>query len=311
MELTLWANITLPVDTVSVGNIMVFVYDANGLGGRLISRLANTSGISQASPDAQMIHELRLEKANITLTSKVTKNPTTNQSQVGSEFKIHLTGSTLYQHFFVIQKVLFVVTSYSKLGEADDHQNDQLFLMFYTKSGVTSQDNETTNKPIATEATTPVLPLASTNMSVQDTIKKIYSTTMEVVPSVILRTVSASAQTTVTSPISVIPTFVSLNMSPRVCKTVSPSNTVWSTFNIASASDQNTVGPPTTTGTDSSSNRAVAIGVSFAVLVIIVIIAVMVWYCFCRNWDCATGHAELSASTDNILKEIPKFNDEQ
>lgn len=274
MELTLQTNITLPVDTVSVGNIMVFVYDANGLGGRLISRVASTSGISQASPEAQMVRQLRLEKANITLTSKVTKNPTTNQSQVGSEFKIRLTESTLHRHFLVIRKILFVVTSYGKLGEADDHQNEQLFLIFYTKSvgtatpmsavtpstGVTSQENETTKKPITTEATTPVLPLASTNMSVQDSIKKKYSTTMEVVPSsVVLRTVSASSQRTVTSPISVTPTFVSPKMSPRVHNTVSPSNTVRSTFiNISSASDQNTVWPPTTVNTPSPGGQGMS-----------------------------------------------------
>lgn len=138
MELTLQTNITLPVDTVSVGNVMVFVYDVDGPGGRLISQPANTSDISQASPRAQMVRQLKLEEANITLTSKLTKNRTTNQFQVGLEFKLRLTRSMLYNHSFVIRKVLFVVTSYSKLGEADDHQNDQLFLIFYTKSVVPS-----------------------------------------------------------------------------------------------------------------------------------------------------------------------------
>ncbi|XP_022807301.1 uncharacterized protein LOC111344337 isoform X2 [Stylophora pistillata] len=96
-----------------------------------------------------------------------------------------------------------------------------------------------------------VLPFASTNMSIQETIQKKYSTTVGVVPSlVVLSTVSASAHKTVTPPISGTPTFISPKISPGFHKTVGPSNTVVpSTVYIASANDQNTVEPPTTVDT--------------------------------------------------------------
>lgn len=91
-----------------------------------------------------------------------------------------------------------------------------------------------------------VLPLASTSMSEQDTIKTKYSTTVGavVLSSVPLSAISASAHITVTAPISVTPIS---RMSRGVLNTVGPSNTVVpSTVTIASVNDQNTVGPPTT-----------------------------------------------------------------
>lgn len=169
MELTLTTNIILPADTMSVGKVIVSVFSADDRGGQLTSRLANTSGITQASPKAQKVRELGLENASITLTSKVWKNLPTNRFQVGSELKIRLNGSTtLYQHVFQIRKVLIVVTSWGKLGKADVRHNEQLFFIFYTKSvgtatpistftpftGLTSQENDTTHKPSVTDATT-------------------------------------------------------------------------------------------------------------------------------------------------------------
>lgn len=130
-DLTLTTNITLPNGTVSVGNVMVFVFTDDDLGGRLISHPVNTSGITQASAKAQMVREFKLETANVTLSSVLTKDPTTNRFKVRSIFKIALSYSTLYRQSFVIRKIVLVVTSHGK----HDHQNEQLYLIFYTKSG--------------------------------------------------------------------------------------------------------------------------------------------------------------------------------
>ena len=119
-DLTLTTNITLPNGTVSVGNVMVFVFTDDDLG-----------GITQASAKAQMVRKFKLETANITLSSVLTKDSTTNRFKVRSIFKIALSYSTLYRQSFVIRKIVLVVTSHGK----HDHQNEQLYLIFYTKSG--------------------------------------------------------------------------------------------------------------------------------------------------------------------------------
>ena len=62
-NLTLIHHITLPNDTVLVGNVMVFIYSEDDIGGRLISQPLNSSGTSQASPKGQMVQKFNLEKA--------------------------------------------------------------------------------------------------------------------------------------------------------------------------------------------------------------------------------------------------------
>ena len=130
-DLILTINITLPNDTVSVENVMVFAYSDDDIGGRLISRPVNTSGTTQASPESQMVRRFKLETANVTLTSQLTKNSTTNRFKVRAMFKIALTCSTLYRQSYVIRKIVFVVTSRGK----DDRQNEQQYLILYSKSG--------------------------------------------------------------------------------------------------------------------------------------------------------------------------------
>lgn len=130
-DLILTINITLPNDTVSVENVMVFAYTDDDIGGRLISRPVNTSGTTQASPESQMVRRFKLETANVTLTSQLTKNSTTNRFEVRAMFKIALTCSTLYRQSYVIRKIVFVVTSHGK----DDRQNEQQYLILYSKSG--------------------------------------------------------------------------------------------------------------------------------------------------------------------------------
>ena len=130
-DMILTANITLPDDTASVGNVLVYVYTEDDIGGRLFSHPVNTSGTTQASPEAQMVRKFKLETANVTLASQLTKNSTTNRFKVRAVFKIALSSSTLYLQSLMIRKILFVVTSYGK----DDHQNEKLYLIFYSKSG--------------------------------------------------------------------------------------------------------------------------------------------------------------------------------
>lgn len=72
-------NIALPNDNVSLGNVMVFVYPDDDIGGRLISLPVNTSGTTQALSEAQMKSKFKLEMANVTLTSQLIKNSTTNK----------------------------------------------------------------------------------------------------------------------------------------------------------------------------------------------------------------------------------------
>lgn len=128
--LILTACITLPIDTVLATNVEVLGYTSNKTGGRLISGAVN-SGTSHASQHAQMVREFNLEKANVTLTSKLTKNHTTNLFQVESIFRIGLPSSTLYHHSPVIRKIVVVVTSYGK----ENLKNEQLFSIFYPNSG--------------------------------------------------------------------------------------------------------------------------------------------------------------------------------
>ena len=72
-------NIALPNDNVSLGNVMVFVYPDDDIGGRLISLPVNTSGTTQALSEAQMKSKFKLEMANVTLNSQLIKNSTTNK----------------------------------------------------------------------------------------------------------------------------------------------------------------------------------------------------------------------------------------
>ena len=126
--LTLRTSITLPDDTLSVGDVEVYVYSEDD-GGRLISRPANASGTTQASLEAQMVRRFKL--ANITLASQVTKNSTTNRFRVTSIFKIELSSSSLYRQPFVIRKVVVVFISFG----IDDHRNEQQYVIFYVKPG--------------------------------------------------------------------------------------------------------------------------------------------------------------------------------
>lgn len=128
--LTLRTSITLPDDTLSVGDVEVYVYSEDD-GGRLISRPANASGTTQASPEAEMVRRFKLETANITLASQVTKNSTTNRFRVTSIFKIELSSSSLYRQQFVIRKVVVVFISFV----IDEHRNEQQYLIFYVKPG--------------------------------------------------------------------------------------------------------------------------------------------------------------------------------
>ena len=130
-DLILTANITLPNDTVSVGNVLVFVYTEDGIGGRLLSHPVNTSSTTRASPEAQMVREFKLETANVTLTSQLTKTSTTNRFKVRAMFKIALSSSTLYRQSFMMRKILFVFTSYGQ----DNRRNEKQYLIFYSKSG--------------------------------------------------------------------------------------------------------------------------------------------------------------------------------
>ena len=130
-DLILTANITLPNDTVSVGNVLVFVYTEDDIGGRLLSHPVNTSSTTRASPEAQMVREFKLETANVTLTSQLTKTSTTNRFKVRAMFKIALSSSTLYRQSYMIRKILFVFTSYGQ----DDRRNEKQYLIFYSKSG--------------------------------------------------------------------------------------------------------------------------------------------------------------------------------
>lgn len=58
---------------------MVFIYHDDDIGGRLISLPVNTSGTTQALSEAQMKSKFKLEMANVTLTSQLIKNSTTNK----------------------------------------------------------------------------------------------------------------------------------------------------------------------------------------------------------------------------------------
>ena len=105
-NLTLIHHITIPNDTVLVGNVMVFIYSEDDIGGRLISQPLNSSGTSQASPKGQMVQKFNLEKANVTLTSKLIKNFTISQFQVDSIFKIGLSRPLmLYPQSFMIWNI--------------------------------------------------------------------------------------------------------------------------------------------------------------------------------------------------------------
>lgn len=156
-DLILTINITLPNDTVSVENVMVFVYTDGDIGGRLISRPVNTSGTTQASPESQMVRRFKLETANVTLASQLTKNSTTNRFKVRAMFKIALSCSTLYRQSYVIRKIVFVVTSRGK----DDRRNEQQYVILYSKSVVpspistivagASSSFQNTGRPLATE----------------------------------------------------------------------------------------------------------------------------------------------------------------
>lgn len=129
-NLTLIHHITLPNDTVLVGNVMVFIYSEDDIGGRLISQPLNSSGTSQASPKGQMVQKFNLEKANVTLTSKLIKNFTTSQFQVDSIFKIGLLSSIdALPTVIHDMKYIFVITSSGK----DDHQNEQQYFIFLCK----------------------------------------------------------------------------------------------------------------------------------------------------------------------------------
>nr|XP_058942890.1 uncharacterized protein LOC131771140 isoform X4 [Pocillopora verrucosa] len=234
-DLTLTTNITLPNGTVSVGNVMVFVFTDDDLGGRLISHPVNTSGITQASAKAQMVRKFKLETANVTLSSVLTKDSTTNRFKVRSIFKIALSYSTLYRQSFVIRKIVLVVTSHGK----HDHQNEQLYLIFYTKSVIVPSPVMFSNVSTVAHST------VRTPISV-------------IIPSpVLLSTVSAVAPNTVRTPISVVPFPVSTTVAG------------------SSSSVQNTV-RPTATGT---SNRTVAIIAVATVFVVLVLIIALLCYC--------------------------------
>nr|XP_058943751.1 uncharacterized protein LOC131771903 isoform X2 [Pocillopora verrucosa] len=77
-----------------------------------------------------MVRKFKLETANVTLTSQLTKNSTTNRFKVRAMFKIALCCSTLYRQSFMIRKILFVFTSYGQ----DDRRNEKQYLIFYSKS---------------------------------------------------------------------------------------------------------------------------------------------------------------------------------
>ena len=71
---------------------MVFVYPDDDIGCRLISLPVNTSGTTQALSEAQMKSKFKLEMANVTLTSQLIKNSTTNKYKGKS---INKDGSTV------------------------------------------------------------------------------------------------------------------------------------------------------------------------------------------------------------------------
>ena len=71
---------------------MVFVYPDDDIGSRLISLPVNTSGTTQALSEAQMKSKFKLEMANVTLTSQLIKNSTTNKYKGKS---INKDGSTV------------------------------------------------------------------------------------------------------------------------------------------------------------------------------------------------------------------------
>nr|XP_058942886.1 uncharacterized protein LOC131771140 isoform X2 [Pocillopora verrucosa] len=259
-DLTLTTNITLPNGTVSVGNVMVFVFTDDDLGGRLISHPVNTSGITQASAKAQMVRKFKLETANVTLSSVLTKDSTTNRFKVRSIFKIALSYSTLYRQSFVIRKIVLVVTSHGK----HDHQNEQLYLIFYTKSvivpspvmfsNVSTVAHSTVRTPISVIILSPVF-LSTVSEVAHNTVRTPISV---IIPSpVLLSTVSAVAPNTVRTPISVVPFPVSTTVAG------------------SSSSVQNTV-RPTATGT---SNRTVAIIAVATVFVVLVLIIALLCYC--------------------------------
>ena len=58
---------------------MVFVYPDDDIGSHLISLPVNTSGTTQAFSEAQMKSKFKLEMANVTMTSQLIKNSTTNK----------------------------------------------------------------------------------------------------------------------------------------------------------------------------------------------------------------------------------------
>ena len=130
--MTLTSCISLPNDTKFVTNIEVLGYTGDKTSGRLIYGPV-ALGTFQASPEAERVREFNLEKANVTLTSKLTKNLTTNQFEVKSIFRIGLTSSTLYYHTPLIRKIVVVVSSDGK--ENLENQNEELFSIFYPNSG--------------------------------------------------------------------------------------------------------------------------------------------------------------------------------
>nr|XP_058943752.1 uncharacterized protein LOC131771903 isoform X3 [Pocillopora verrucosa] len=141
-----------------------------------------------------MVRKFKLETANVTLTSQLTKNSTTNRFKVRAMFKIALCCSTLYRQSFMIRKILFVFTSYGQ----DDRRNEKQYLIFYSKSVIvpsplvlsnaSSVAHSTVRKPIS-EITLLVRP---TSPSVDINIL-LGSLTTSVVPSPVRSTVALSS----------------------------------------------------------------------------------------------------------------------
>lgn len=126
-KLTLSTNFPLPADTMSGKFVYVWAFDGDGNKSRLVAGPVNSlRKLMKVSSK-----NLNLHKASIVLYSNLTKNSTTKRYQVSVFFELDLSLTTLYNHSFVIKKILLIVTSDGKSG---DHRNDKQYLICYTKS---------------------------------------------------------------------------------------------------------------------------------------------------------------------------------
>lgn len=102
---------------------MVFVYPDDDIGSHLISLPVNTSGTTQALSEAQMKSKFKLEMANVTMTSQLIKNSTTNKykrKSINKDGSVDSSATLPMQDLFLILlKTLLFETNKEGFGVVD------------------------------------------------------------------------------------------------------------------------------------------------------------------------------------------------